>query len=138
MPSSDELAKLWEALQDHEQRLSTLESARREMGGAGSPKPKALTEFLLEVKPANLRQVTLAIGYYLERHLGCGSFNISNLRKGFRTAKHKPAKNVNDMVNKNIKRGHMTEAPGKKDQTTAWVLTNSGERYVESAFQEGE
>jgi hypothetical protein len=38
---------------------------------------------------------------------------------------------MNDAVNKNIARGFLMEAAGKKDAKKAWCLTSTGEKYLE-------
>ena len=76
-------------------------------------------------------QKTLALGYYLEHVEGVSSFNIDDLVSVLQAAKEKRPKNINDMVNKNIGRGLFMEAAEKKDSKKAWVLTFTGEKYVE-------
>ena len=65
-------------------------------------------------------------------------FNTKDLAEGFRSAKEPPPTNMNDKVNLNIRKGHMMEAKEKKDKSKAWVLTNSGEKFVEEGLPEGE
>lgn len=101
-----------------------------------SRKKISTKEFILEKKPKNDVQRTLAIGFFLERHLGYHSFNIKDLKKGFREAKENVPANINDKANLNISKGHMMLAEAKKDKLAAWMLTNSGEQYVERGFTE--
>jgi hypothetical protein len=58
-------------------------------------------------------------------------FNIKDLAECFRSAKEPAPANINDKVNSNIQKGYMMEEKEKKDKLTAWVLTNSGEKFVE-------
>ncbi len=88
-------------------------------------------EFLLTKKLNSETQKTLALCYYLERVGGMTSFNVDDLVAVFQAAKEPRPKNVNDAVNKNIARGLIMEAPEKKDTKKAWVLTSTGEKYVE-------
>ncbi|MEM2125724.1 MAG: hypothetical protein QXQ53_04935 [Candidatus Methanosuratincola sp.] len=64
------------------------------------------------------------------------SFNVQDLEKGFRDAKEKVPVNVNDCVNKNIRKGHMMDAEEKKDGIKAWCLTNSGIEFVDNSLKE--
>lgn len=105
---------------------------------SGAPK-KGLSvgEFLHSKSPTNDVQKALALGYYLEKYRGSGSFNVKDLSGGFREAREPVPTNMNDKVNKNIKSGHFMEAEGEKDGQKAWVLTNSGEVHVEENFGRG-
>lgn len=136
MSEEDILKDIMARLEDHESRISALE-------GAPDRKPKvegkklSIKEFLLTKKPANDVQKALAIGYYLEHFEGMNEFNVKDLAEGFRSAKEPAPANINDKVNSNIQKGHMMEEKEKKDKLTAWVLTNSGEKFVEEELLEG-
>jgi len=80
-------------------------------------------------------QKTLVLGYYLEHSEGMESFNATDLETMFRSAKEKLPKNINDTVNKNIVRGLIMEAREKKEGKKAWILTSTGEKYVESELK---
>jgi len=124
-----------------EQRLLELEArvSKLEEGGlspcAGSAtttqKKISAKEFLMKNELKSEAQKTLALGYYLEYVEGVSSFNIDDLVSVLQAAKEKRPKNINDMVNKNIGRGLLMEAAEKKDSKKAWVLTSTGEKYVE-------
>ena len=124
-----------------EQRLLELEArvSKLEEGGlsprAGSAtttqKKISAKEFLMKNELKSEAQKTLALGYYLEHVEGVSSFNIDDLVSVLQAAKEKRPKNINDMVNKNIGRGLFMEAAEKKDSKKAWVLTFTGEKYVE-------
>lgn len=130
----DTIAEVKKVLEEHEKRISQLE-------GLSKAKPEPVTkkfsikEFILSKKPGNDVQKALAIGYYFEKYEGFSSFNVQDLENGFRSAKEPVPENINDKVNKNIYKGHMMEAKQKKDDKMAWVLTNSGEEYIESGFK---
>ena len=124
-------------LDDHERRISALEGTpAKKMQAEG--KKLSVKEFLLTKKPTDDVQRTLAIGYYLEHFELMNSFNARDLAGGFRSAKEPLPTNVNDKVNLNIGKGYMMEAKEKKDKFKAWVLTNSGEKFVEEGLPEGE
>ena len=96
----------------------------------------SVKEFVLTKNAKDDQRRTLAIGYFLEKYGDSASFNIKDLDKCFREAKLKPPQNMNDKVNKNIVKGYMMEAAEEKDNKKAWVLTNTGEKVVESNFNE--
>ena len=96
----------------------------------------SIKEFIIAQEPKNEVQKTLAIGYYLEKYEGESPFNLKDLRRGFRKAKEKLPSNLSDKVYRNMTKGHMMEVEERKDNLTAWMLTNSGESLVESRFQQ--
>ena len=77
----------------------------------------------------------MAIGHNLEEYETLSSFNVRDLENAFRAAKERVPANINDKVNKNIEKGYIMESKGRKDNLKAWVLTNSGEQYVENNFK---
>lgn len=127
-----------ESLRSLEKRVTELE--RRLSSSTGQPAPKenkdlSVKEFILSKAPANDVEKTLAIGYYLERYDGASSFNVDEIARCFQLAKEPIPGNINDKVNMNIKKGHMTEAKEKKDKKKAWIVTNSGEQFLERGFK---
>jgi hypothetical protein len=95
----------------------------------------SIKEFILSKKPKDDVQKTLAIGYFLEQHQHYTSFNVKDIESGFRASKEKVPLNIPDKIQMNLKKGQMMEAKEKKDNIKAYVLTNSGDRYVENNFQ---
>ncbi len=123
-----------ETLLKHEERISALERLLRG-GGDGSAvlslKKQSAKEFLMSKDIGTETQKVLALAYYLERAEGLPSFNVPDLETVFRAAREKLPKNMNDAVNKNVARGFVMEAVEKKGGKKAWVLTATGERFVE-------
>jgi len=130
MTTKEELNQIKKRLDRHEERLTKIESFL-----ITKPKMKkrklSLREFVLLKNPADDVQRTLCVGYYLENYNNLSCFNSKDLEEGFRKAKERVPKNINDKVNLNIKKGYMMEASEKKDDLKAWTLTNSGEHFVE-------
>ena len=122
-------------IEDHEKRISELESLSLKKPEAIEAKP-SIRDFTRSKKPKDDLQKTLTIGYYLEKFEGFSSFNAKDLTNGFREAKQPVPQNINDKANKNIVKKYMMEAEKKKDGKLAWVLTAKGEEFVESNFQE--
>ena len=132
MSDEELLNKLVHQLNDHEKRISALEGTTTKK--AQTSKQLSLREFLLMKKPNDDVQRTLAIGYYLEQYKSMDSFNARDLTDGFRSAKEPPPGNINDKVNMNIRKGHMMDAKEPKDKFKAWMLTSSGEKFVDEGF----
>ena len=124
---------------EHERRITKLEeklTATEANTKIVSSKQKgiSLKEFLKEKKPKGYTRTTLAIGFYLESYEGLNSFNVDDLGRGFMGAKEPRPKNLNDTANQNIKNGHIMECKTKKDAKKSWILTASGEEFVENGF----
>ena len=132
----DELSKL---LDEHESRIARLEAMihgkPEEKGKVQVEKKLSVKEFLRSKKPTSDVKKILAIGYYLEKYEGMSLFNVNDVNNGFRAGKEPIPSNTQAFINQNIKNGHIMECPEKKDKKKAYVLTNSGEEYVENEFK---
>ncbi len=120
---------------DLEARMKKLEEMVLPSAGSTSVtrhKKSSAKEFLMTKQAKTDTQKVLALGYFLEHLEGMESFNTSDLEVVFRAAKEKLPANMNDAVNKNIKRGFMDEAKERKDAKKAWYLTSTGENYLEN------
>jgi len=129
----EQLSKL---LNDHETRITKLEEmiyGQPEEQIKGKKK-LSVKEFLRLKKPNNDVQKTLAIGYYLEKNEKMPSFNVDDLHKAFKDAKEPKPSNVHAFVNQNIINGNIMDYGEKKEKKKAFVLTGSGERFVENNF----
>jgi len=132
--SGEDISEVIRILEDHERRISALEGMPEKLKSEG--KKLSIKEFMLTKNQTDDVQKTLVIGYYLEHFEGMDKFNAKDLAEGFRSAKEPLPGNVNDKVNSNIGKGYMMAAKEKKDKFKAWVLTNSGEKFIESGFEE--
>lgn len=135
MSVEDNLDAIRKQLEDHEKRLTKLESqplAREEP----LTKKISIKEFILSKRPGNEVQKVLVIGYYLENYENVAPFNVKDLEKGFRSAKEPVPKNINLAVIGNVSKGHMMEDKERKDKIKAWYLTNSGEEYVDNDLKQ--
>ncbi len=116
-------------------RLLRLESRVTRLEGPHAPRPSpskktSIKEFIIEKRISTDTDKAVVICSYLEKFAGLESLNIDNIGNGFREAKEPVPKNLNETVNKNVKKGYLMES-GEKDGKKAWTLTNSGERFVE-------
>jgi hypothetical protein len=134
MTHEEEITKITRKLEEHDQRISAIERSLQ-ASPESVKKRVSVKEFILSKKPKNDVERTLSIGYYLENWEALSAFNVKDLEKGFRDAREKVPNNINLCVIANTGKGHMMEAKGKKDNLKAWVLTNSGEKYVEGDFR---
>lgn len=113
----------------------TLESSKRSQ--VPVQKPIAIQEFIVSRKPRSAVERTLAIAYFLEKYEGRTSFSIDDLRDAYSRAKEPAPKNLNDAVNKNIRKGCITESTNHSGKLKAWTVTNTGEKLVKENFSGG-
>lgn len=129
------MEKFQEQLSALEERIKKLEDAvfskTVEDSAPIKKKKSSAKEFLMTKELKSETQKVLALGYFLEYMEGMESFNVTDLEAVFRSAKERRPKNMNDAVNKNIKRGFLMEAAGKKESKKAWCLTSTGEKHLE-------
>jgi hypothetical protein len=122
-----------------EQRMSALEATAKHNSvvspGHSQPKQISAKEFLLSKNLSSTVEKTLALAYYLEHIESKSSFNIEDIASAFQSAREKVPSNPNDMINKNIAKAFLMEARELKDSKKAWVLTATGEKFVENGFK---
>ena len=131
-----------ERLQDLESRIVKLESGQSIQAQVQKQNQKvktmSLREFLNLKKPKTVNDNVLVIGYYLEHLKEFEAFNVDDIKLGFREAKIPLPSNLNDVVNKNIKKAYVMSAGSQKDGKKAWVLTATGDDIAEQGFESKE
>lgn len=95
-------------------------------------KKMSLAEFLKTKSPKGHDDKILVFGYFVEKIEGASSFNVDDIKKCYRDAKIPPTKNIPTYTGLLTKDGYVMDAGEKKDNKKAWVLTKSGEEYVET------
>ncbi len=131
-------------ISDLEKRVASIEVALKNPADGSSAtrnkdtsqgKPLAFRELIRKAKPEGDVNMTLAIGYYLEKYNLFSSFNIKEIDDSYNSAKIPAPVNIGDKIQKNIAKGYMMKAKEKKDGKTAWVLTASGEEFIGSMLE---
>jgi len=94
--------------------------------------PDTLVEFLdMKGNPKKHTDLVAVYAYWLFKKEHLQSFNVKDIIACYdRTRRVKP-KNPNQIINANVERGIFAEAREKKDGLKAWVITRTGEEYVE-------
>lgn len=94
--------------------------------------PATLGEFLDQKGNPSKHTDSIAVfAYWLFKVEKMESFNVKDIIDCYdKTRKAKPS-NPNQMINQNVERHIFAEASGKKDDLKAWVITRTGEEYVE-------
>jgi len=129
--TKEKIAELEARIKKLEDTLFSSEGMKISTGG----KKMSAGEFLMDKKIDTSTEKVLILGYYLEKTEGMTSFNATDIETIFRSAKEKLPKNMNDLVNSNIKKRFIDEAKEKKDGKKAWYLTSTAERHVEQELK---
>ncbi len=129
-------------IENLEKRVAELESrhngsknAAEDVKGA---KTQSIREFILTKNLSTANDHTLALGYYVEQLASQSFFSADDIKAAYRSAKLPGPKNVNDTINKNIVKGFMMESGLRDQPVKTWVLTASGEEYVEKELNRQE
>ena len=131
---SEDLIQRIEAL---ERRVAAIEeSFRKTPEPRLEPKRLSIREFVISKSPQTSADTALVISVFLEKFSSVSPLNLDDLANGFAQAKEPLPKNPSDLLYRNVKRGFLMEAPEKKNGSKAWVVTNSGERFVENGLKE--
>jgi hypothetical protein len=127
-------------VEDLEKRVAKLEQLVRSSGSSVPPavsrrSQMSVVEFLKEKKPSSAVSKALVFAVYHENHSGRDVFNTEDILSLWRQAKETPPTNINDLINKNIKKGFIAEEKGQKRQKKSWFVTTSGTEAVSKGFQ---
>jgi hypothetical protein len=93
-------------------------------------KPKSPAQFFKMSSPRSDVERTLAGAYFLEKYRNVPNSSASEIRDVIKEAKVPPPANVNDAINRNIRKGLMMSA-GDRESKMVFVLTSDGEGAVE-------
>ena len=98
-------------------------------------KSLSIREFIQQLDLKKHTDVTLAFGFYLERHQGLAEFTPADINNCYYEAKLE-ASNTSQMIIQNIKRGYLMPSKKKGEKgKNRYTLTSSGEKFVESKLQ---
>ena len=107
-------------------------SSKREPVVRRITKSVSIREFIQQLDLKKQTDITLAFGYYLEKHQGVTEFTPADINNCYYEAKLE-ASNTSQMIIQNIRRGHLMASKKKEDKgKSRYTLTNSGEKFIES------
>ena len=95
-----------------------------------APQTVQISEFLAQMKIDTETDRVATILYY-HLHNGRESSTRAEILEAYATARFKRPTNLSDVIARCIRKGHVIEAPEKKDGQKAWQITVTGEKYVE-------
>lgn len=117
-----------ERISELEKRVDALELGGISKKNIGNGKQISPKEFLMHYGASdNDVQNTFLLCCYAEFENGKEFFNIEDLRPLFGAARVRMPKNLNDAINKNIKKGFLTESQ-ERGFKKSWVVTMTGEK----------
>ncbi len=112
--------------------------AKRAMTAVSRPsagKSLSIREFIQQLDLKKHTDITLAFGFYLEKHQGVSEFSPADINNCYYEAKLEPS-NTSQMIIYNIKRGFLMAAKKAKEDKgkkgKGYTLTRSGEQFIES------
>ena len=99
-----------------------------------APQTVQISEFLAQMK-INTETDRLATILYYHLHNGRDSSTRAEILEAYSTARVRRPTNPADVIARCIRKGHVIEAPEKKDGQKAWQITVTGEKYVEEQLK---
>lgn len=97
---------------------------------------RSLNEVLAGLRKSGHTDRFLVIAYYYERTSGIATTRQEFLA-AYKSARLAPPKNPSDVISQLIRRGFLLDADAKEGQK-AWIITPTGERYVDGELLEGD
>jgi len=98
-------------------------------------KALSIREFIQQLDLKKHTDITLAFGFYLEKHQGVSEFSPADINNCYYEAKMEPS-NTSQMIIYNIKRGFLMAAKKAKEDKgkkgKGYTLTRTGEQFIES------
>lgn len=94
--------------------------------------PTSLVEFIKNKgNPSSHTDIAIIFSYWLHKKEKIGSYNKDDIENCYTVARITKPKNVSDVMNRLQAKGYLMPANQKKDNKKAWIITKSGEEYVE-------
>lgn len=91
----------------------------------------SIVEFLkVKGNPKNHPDIAILFSYWLNKKKNLDSYNIDDIKKCYDEARITKPKNITDVMNRLQAKGYL-EHKGEKDGKKAWIITQTGDEYVE-------
>lgn len=103
--------------------------------GHASGKSMSIREFIRAYDVKKHTDLVVAFGYFIEKHMGQDSFTPADINGLYYEAKLENS-NTSHMLIQNIKRGYVMEAKNFEGNRKRFVLTTSGEQFIETKRSE--
>jgi len=93
--------------------------------------PSTVSEFLAGAAPRNHVETVVLVAYHMCRSGDPAGMTIDELVAAYAQARLKKPSNPSDTLAKAIRKGYLIDAPQRKDGKKAWVITQTGDSFVE-------
>jgi len=94
--------------------------------------PTSLVEFIrAKGNPSKHPDITIVFSYWLHKKEEMSSYNVDDIEKCYDETRISKPKNIGDLMNRVQGKGYLMPASEKKEGKKAWVITRTGEEYVE-------
>ena len=94
--------------------------------------PETLGEFLdIKGNPKKHTDVVAIFAYWLLHVEKVKLFNAEDIERCYDLTRKTKPKNIHSTIDKNVQRHIFADAKEKKDGKKAWIITRTGEEYVE-------
>lgn len=123
---------LEERVEDLERRVRKLEEGEVSTDSNDVTAPIEMSDFKKDFNPKTYADKATVVARYLEKHEELESFDRDDLNQGFKLCKWKRPANMSDIISKAAERKELFMRAGEKDGKKKWMLTETGEEYVES------
>jgi hypothetical protein len=130
----DEVLKRMNELENRVLKLEQGQKLETSIVSSVKKTKQSVGEFLKEKKPITALDKALVFASYYETSSGTESFNADDIKALWRQAKETPPSNINDLFQKNVKRGTMAEDDNKKGDKKAWYVTSTGVENINKGF----
>lgn len=97
--------------------------------------PGTLVEFTRIKNPSQYTDRIVIFAYWLFKKEKMSSYNSSDIENCYNETRITKPANISDMMNKIQGQGLITPVKEEKDGKKAWVITDTGEKYVEQMKQ---
>lgn len=137
----EQIEHILKNIQDHEERIKKIEERvftqePKDVSFSGLSKKISISEFTCERNPADDLQRTVVFAYFLDKYDSKEFFNSEDIETCFIKSKSTKPDNINDKINKCIKKGWISEHTEKKSGKKSFYITTKGITAVESNFIE--
>lgn len=98
--------------------------------------PATVSEFLALAQPGSQPETAVCVAYYMWHSGDRGGMTVEELMAAYAQRRAKRPRNVSDALAKAARKGHIVDAPDRKNGKKAWVITQAGEAYVEGRLEQ--
>ena len=114
--------------------LPTTRADKKSVHAKTAGKSLSIREFIQQLDLTKHTDISLAFGFYLERHQGVPEFTSADINNCYYEAKLEPS-NTSQMIIQNIKRGFLMASKRGESAKNRYTLTSSGEKFIEQKLK---